>query len=1427
MTNLKTNLLALTSLLIFILISTNLNAQLRFTKERGAIQEDEYCSFESTRDEYYRMNPKALIRAQEFEKKIQQKAHSNSKTAKKAAPPGYVIPVVFHIYGTDWENSDGIVSTEEVTDELVREALQKINADFKGFNDPVDPYFKNIEGGMDIEFRLAQVDPDGNTTSGIIHHEYRQGFALNSQASEAAKYAWDNYKYMNVHIQVITKTGSRNKSGTAWLPDAGMSDEGSARVVYNGRYMTYRPPASSLTHEFGHFFGLEHTFEHGGCVAGGTDAGDYVADTPPTEAGAASDPDSEDPQCLTDVTNCFQQRINYQNHMDYNPCESMFTKGQVARMESFMEDPSRITLWQEENLEATGVHQDLGPRVLFTYQDRLDNDLYKYRTFVEGFENEGVIVNKRKIKAIDGAVFSMTGELTEGEHFSTTNIPSGFEVTLTVIDVTTAEISIEGQAQATAHENSDSFSFQLTLKDAATTGNISEMYDTGTYRVEFLDTYEIYYEALSPFLGMGYSMQNRTSDYYYSNFSSLGIEGAFKFDLRNYNGNQIAIDNTTMEMDVLCEPNSINVKLISEGDIINSNGNWVSKPAQNSSPPIISSEQYTVWHGKSGYAGVRVPTINGDYIYAWLKVKVSADGEMAYVTNLGLNPDIGNSIATEINVPHIAYSTGRFLEAVADDATVGNNVEVTLHSITFNNTGALIEGIHYAADDIPGGTNLEVIVTGSTTATISLTGVLEKTGREEYFGWDTYRGDLRIEFLNAAFTNNDASTVLFTEFTPGLEFIGDIYSEALSDKVYNTTSGDDSGASFTLQNSFKSVSDQSMSYAIQWYDEDAVETTGVKFISWRKDAVANDDYELIPLDEGTLIGPDSPWKNGRQHYVGSGQHMIDSDDYQEWRGKTKYVGIRIRRSGRLHYGWIKLKVSSQAKRFEFMEFGLNGTPEAGIYAGTEESDGSAGYCEANGDKGVEAITKVTFANINNASDRDDAGYTNYSNIIAHVERGNTYNLSVEIDGYSGGSKDEIYAWIDWNKDLDFDDAGEYTLLDKTTGLLGEASITVPQNMQSGNIKMRIRVAYHTNSNVPCENTKYGEVEDYTLNASTGPINTNVPPTVNITSPEDGTIVDDGSAITITATASDSDGSVSKVEFYDGSSKIGEDSTAPYSFTWTNPSEGTHEIRAVATDNEATAGASSIVNITTVTSSLPDYCAANGEKGPESIIKVSFAGINNSSERASSGYQDHTNVSTSISVGSTRDLTVEIEGYKGGDNDEIYAWFDWNRDGDFEDTDEFIALTKTAADRGEALITVPDNASEGATLMRIRVAYYNNADEPCGEEQYGEVEDYTIYIVNANKISGANDGISNTVTVYPNPVTNGELNIDFNTSEKGTAIIQMYNMSGKKVLESVESKEGESTKKISINTLNLVPGVYLLSTQFGENIGVTTNKIIIN
>ena len=89
---------------------------------------------------------------------------------------------------------------------------------------------------------------------------------------------------------------------------------------------------------------------------------------------------------------------------------------------------------------------------------------------------------------------------------------------------------------------------------------------------------------------------------------------------------------------------------------------------------------------------------------------------------------------------------------------------------------------------------------------------------------------------------------------------------------------------------------------------------------------------------------------------------------------------------------------------------------------------------------------------------------------------------------------------------------------------------------------------------------------------------NSAPSISITSPNQGASFEEGTNINISTTVTDLDGTVTLVEFYDGSEKIGEDTSEPFNFLWSNVAIGEHQITAVATDDASDQGTSQIINI---------------------------------------------------------------------------------------------------------------------------------------------------------------------------------------------------------------------------------------------------------
>ncbi|HKV35769.1 MAG TPA: LamG-like jellyroll fold domain-containing protein [Pyrinomonadaceae bacterium] len=107
-----------------------------------------------------------------------------------------------------------------------------------------------------------------------------------------------------------------------------------------------------------------------------------------------------------------------------------------------------------------------------------------------------------------------------------------------------------------------------------------------------------------------------------------------------------------------------------------------------------------------------------------------------------------------------------------------------------------------------------------------------------------------------------------------------------------------------------------------------------------------------------------------------------------------------------------------------------------------------------------------------------------------------------------------------------------------------------------------------------------------------PAGLNNAPSVSLTHPLNNTSIAAGANIVMDATASDSDGSVTKVDFYQGTTLLGTDTTAPYTFVWTNVAAGSYSLSAKATD-DATATTSSTTIAVTVAAGGNHSLSLNG------------------------------------------------------------------------------------------------------------------------------------------------------------------------------------------------------------------------------------------
>ncbi len=300
------------------------------------------CGAKKAMNDLYEFNTESKIEARKFDSQ-----KNNLKDRNENCEKHYVIPVVFHVFDDE--------GGSKITKGQIKSALNKANIDFAGKNgdfNTVDNAFRDIRGTLNITFALAQLDPDGNATSGINYYNTKSGFGNGSgYNNEIASYAWDNYMYLNIYVmRDLYADNKTNNSGVAWYPDSWMSNNGLSRIVYNDLYLGNQGSSiasgefqSTITHEIGHWLNLRHTFDSG-CSG----SGDGVADTPTTQGEAGCGPNAMSCGHIT----------NGENYMDYNSsCYKMFTQGQIARMVSALENhPTRRPIWQIDNLIATGTY---------------------------------------------------------------------------------------------------------------------------------------------------------------------------------------------------------------------------------------------------------------------------------------------------------------------------------------------------------------------------------------------------------------------------------------------------------------------------------------------------------------------------------------------------------------------------------------------------------------------------------------------------------------------------------------------------------------------------------------------------------------------------------------------------------------------------------------------------------------------------------------------------------------------------------------------------------------------------------------------------------------------------------------------------------------------------------------------------------------
>ncbi|MFN0242987.1 MAG: zinc metalloprotease [Planctomycetota bacterium] len=233
----------------------------------------------------------------------------------------YRIPVVFHVIQNT--NGDGFLSEESIRDQI-----RVLNEDFLAL--PGTPGAPGTTAK--IRFRLAETDPDGNATNGITYSTNNTWYQDNGAYWNAL--AWDTNRYLNVYTNLA---GGYFGYVPDW-PQGGIVGLNSDRVVVWWEAVGSLPTTGwplnmgrTLTHEVGHYFGLEHPF-YGGCASASNcyNNGDLICDTLPQG--------NETTGCPSTKSSCGNPHAIH-NYMDYtdDPCLWEFTYEQVNRMRCTIE----------------------------------------------------------------------------------------------------------------------------------------------------------------------------------------------------------------------------------------------------------------------------------------------------------------------------------------------------------------------------------------------------------------------------------------------------------------------------------------------------------------------------------------------------------------------------------------------------------------------------------------------------------------------------------------------------------------------------------------------------------------------------------------------------------------------------------------------------------------------------------------------------------------------------------------------------------------------------------------------------------------------------------------------------------------------------------------------------------------------------------
>jgi hypothetical protein len=153
--------------------------------------------------------------------------------------------------------------------------------------------------------------------------------------------------------------------------------------------------------------------------------------------------------------------------------------------------------------------------------------------------------------------------------------------------------------------------------------------------------------------------------------------------------------------------------------------------------------------------------------------------------------------------------------------------------------------------------------------------------------------------------------------------------------------------------------------------------------------------------------------------------------------------------------------------------------------GDDDGGDEPTYCGSNGDDvKYEWIARVAVGDIDNETERD-GGYGDFTNLSTDLERGSTPTVRLAPGFRRQEYMEQWMIWIDFNKDMDFDDAGELVFQgEEPTKEAISGRLTIPGDVSQGETRMRVSMKWFDEDDQvqrSCSTFSYGEVEDYTVN----------------------------------------------------------------------------------------------------------------------------------------------------------------------------------------------------------------------------------------------------------------------------------------------------------------------------------------------------------